>query len=219
MTKTVFALLREEKQPADTRVAFSPQQCLWLKNKYPDLEIIVQPSTHRCYKDKEYSSEGISVQEDVSGADWLIGIKEVPPEKLIAGKRYMFFSHTIKKQPHNQKLLQTVIDKNIALVDYECLVWETGERVLGFGHFAGVVGMHNGFKTYGCRYKIFDLKPATQCRDYHELLEQYIGVHLPPIKIAVTGTGRVARGVFAGRSFRLKNRKLYSNPGPAFCSE
>ena len=194
--KTVFALLREEKSPPDNRVAFSPQQCLWLMNKHSELQIIVQPSSHRCYSDKEYASEGITVQEDVSGADWLIGIKEVPPSKLIANKRYMFFSHTIKKQPHNQKLLQTVIEKNCALVDYECLVCETGERVLGFGHFAGVVGMHNGFKTYGNRYKIFDLKPAHQCRDYKELLEQYIGVNLPPIKIAVTGTGRVARGVF-----------------------
>jgi len=68
--------------------------------------------------------------------------------------------------------------------------------VLGFGHYAGVVGMHNGFRTFGERYKMFTLKPAHECRDYKELLEQYIGVHLPPIKIAVTGTGRVARGVF-----------------------
>ncbi|HZG01854.1 MAG TPA: alanine dehydrogenase, partial [Chitinophagales bacterium] len=155
--KTVFALLREEKSPPDNRVAFSPQQCLWLKNKYSDLEIIVQPCKNRCYKDSEYAKEGLLIQEDLSQADWLIGIKEVPSEKLIEGKRYMLFSHTIKKQPHNQKLLQTVIEKNVTLVDYECLVWETGERVLGFGHYAGVVGMHNGFKTYGCRYKIFDL--------------------------------------------------------------
>ncbi len=122
MNKTVLALLREEKKPEDNRVAFSPQQCLWLKNKFPELDIIVQPSPLRCYADKEYEHEGIPVIEDVSNADWLIGIKEVPYEKLMFGKRYMFFSHTIKKQPHNQKLLQAVIKKNVELVDYECLV-------------------------------------------------------------------------------------------------
>ncbi len=191
-----IALIREEKVPADKRVAFSPEQCVWLLNKYPELQIVVQPSSLRCFKDEEYTKEGIILQEDVSDADVLIGIKEVPKEQLIAGKKYVFFSHTIKKQSHNQELLKTILTKNIQLIDYECLVWENGERILGFGFFAGIVGMHNGFLTYGNRYKNFDLKPAHQCNDYVEMLEQYKNIKIPPIKIAVTGTGRVARGVF-----------------------
>lgn len=196
MKKIVFALLREEKNPPDNRVAFSPQQCLWLKNKFENLDFIVQPSEGRCFKDDEYREEGIVVQEDISNADWIIGIKEVPPGNILADKRYLFFSHTTKMQPHNQKLLNTIITKNATLVDYENLVWETGERVLGFGRFAGVVGMHNGIKTYGNRYKLFDLKAAHRCFNYAEMMKQYEFIKLPPIKIAVTGTGRVARGVF-----------------------
>ncbi|GDX48800.1 alanine dehydrogenase [Bacteroidota bacterium] len=196
MEKITIALIREEKKPADNRVAFTPQQCVWLMNKYSNLDILVQSSPYRCFSDSEYASENIQVVEDVSNADLLIGIKEVPYEHLIANKKYLFFSHTIKKQSHNRKMLQEIIDKHITLIDYECLVWETGDRILGFGHYAGVVGAHNGFLTWGKRYRKYDLKPAWQCKNYGELLAQYNNIQLPPIKIAVTGTGRVARGAF-----------------------
>ncbi len=196
MEKIVFALIREEKIPADKRVAFTPHQCVWLMNKFSNLEFIVQPSSYRCFTDDEYRALNINVQEDISNAHILIGIKEVPYNKLISNKKYLFFSHTIKKQPHNKKMLQEILRKTITLIDYECLTWETGERILGFGHYAGVVGAHNGFLTWGKRYKHFDLKPAWHCRSYKELIDQYAGIKLPPIKIAVTGTGRVARGVY-----------------------
>ncbi len=196
MKETIFALIREEKKPFDTRVAFTPSQCVWLMNKYPNLKFIVQSSQHRCFHDDEYTNEGIPVVEDIRAADFFIGIKEVPYDKLEKGKKYIFFSHTIKKQPHNKRMLQQILEKQITLIDYECLTWENGERILGFGHFAGVVGAHNGFLTWGKRYRLFDLKPAWKCIDYHEILAQYKDIKLPPIKIAVTGTGRVARGVF-----------------------
>jgi saccharopine dehydrogenase (NAD+, L-lysine-forming) len=196
MTKLKIALIREEKIPVDTRVAFSPVQCQWLMNKYPGLEIIVQPCENRCFKDEEYRQEDVIVQEDISNADLLMGIKEVPKGKLIPGKKYLFFSHTIKKQPQNRALLQTILKQNIRLIDYECLVWENGERILGFGHFAGVVGAHNAFITYGKRYNLFNLKPAHACNDYDELIDAYKELSLPPMKIAVTGTGRVAKGAY-----------------------
>ena len=147
MTSLKIALIREEKKPADNRVAFTPVQCQWLMNKYPQLQIVVQSSDSRCFSDDEYRNEDVLVTEDISDADLLMGIKEVPKENLIADKRYIFFSHTIKKQPHNKNLLQKVLKEKIQLIDYECLIWENGERILGFGHFAGVVGAHNGFYT------------------------------------------------------------------------
>jgi len=196
MHKLNIALIREEKSPPDNRVAFSPVQCQWLMNKYPELKIVVQSSQYRCYTDDEYREEAVEVMEDVSDADLLMGIKEVPKEKLISNKKYLFFSHTIKKQPHNRPLLQEALKKKIVLTDYECLVWENGERILGFGHFAGVVGAHNGFYTYGKRFRLFDLKRAYECEGYEEVIAEYKKIILPPIKIAVTGTGRVAKGVY-----------------------
>jgi saccharopine dehydrogenase (NAD+, L-lysine forming) len=191
-----LGILRENKIPPDNRVPFNPNQCSLLKSIYPELEIYVQPSAHRCFTDKEYLDHNIVIREDVTDCQILMGVKEVPPQNLIADKTYLFFSHTMKKQPHNKKLLQTVLKKNIRLIDYEALTWETGERILGFGHYAGVVGAHNGLLFFGKRTHSFELKRAFECDDFHQLTALYDKIKLPPVKIVVTGTGRVAKGVF-----------------------
>ena len=97
-----IGILREEKTPADKRVAFSPAQCRRILNDYPNIEIEVQSSDIRCFKDNEYADLGISVVDDISNSDILFGIKEVPKEKLIANKTYLYFSHTIKEQEYNK---------------------------------------------------------------------------------------------------------------------
>ena len=83
---------------------------------------------------------GVEVRENLEDCEVLIGIKEVPVRELIPGKTYMFFSHTKKKQPHNQDLLRAIIDKKITLVDFECLEHEDGQRIIGFGFFCGRCG-------------------------------------------------------------------------------
>ena len=196
MSSLKLGILREDKVPQDNRVPFTPNQCTLLKSMYPGLEIYVQPSPHRCFSDDEYREHNVHIRENLSLCNILMGVKEVPPENLIPDKTYLFFSHTLKKQPHNKKLLQTILKKNIRLIDYETLTWETGERILGFGHFAGVVGAHNGLLFYGKRTGLYDLKRAFQCKDYYELIGLYNNIKLPSIKILLTGTGRVAKGAF-----------------------
>ncbi|MDB5248721.1 MAG: alanine dehydrogenase [Segetibacter sp.] len=191
----LIGLIREGKIPADNRVALTPLQCKWLQNNFPELEVVVQPCANRCFKDEEYKNEGIGLKEDLSDCDLLLGIKEVPVEQLIAGKRYMFFSHTKKKQPHNQQLFQSVIEKGITLIDFECLEHDDGQRILGFGFFAGVVGAHNGMMAYGKRTRLYNLCRVGECRGYKELIHTYFGLKLPNIKVAVTGSGRVSSGV------------------------
>jgi alanine dehydrogenase len=189
-----IGLIREEKQPHDNRVAFTPQQCQWIKQHYPQVKITVQPSAWRCFTDDEYEAAGITLSEDLSRCNILMGIKEVPVNTLIPGKMYLFFSHTRKKQPHNRHLLQTILQQNITLIDYECLVHEDGQRILGFGFFAGVVGAHNGLLTYGKKTGLYDLIPVHRCHDFKELIDRYFGAKIPPVKIAITGSGRVAAG-------------------------
>src|ERR1700743_1218970 len=101
MKKFKIGVLREEKNPPDKRVPLTPLICAELGRRYPGLEIGVQPSGIRCYADSEYTSFGVTLQEDLSDCDILMGVKEVPAPLLIPGKTYFFFSHTIKKQPHN----------------------------------------------------------------------------------------------------------------------
>ncbi|HUQ64970.1 MAG TPA: NAD(P)-dependent oxidoreductase [Flavitalea sp.] len=191
---TTIGLIRETKIPADNRVAFTPAQCNWIQ-QHLQVKIIVQQSPGRCYSDKEYISAGITVQEDVSGCDILFGIKEVDQESLIPGKEYLFFSHTRKRQPYNQQLFKAILDKKITLIDYECLEHEDGQRILGFGFFAGVVGAHNGIMAYGKRTGAFDLERVYKQKSFRELIYMYFGLKLPPIKIVITGSGRVAHGI------------------------
>ena len=190
-----IGLIREYKVPPDTRVAFSPHQCQSIQTKFPNIKFTVAPSPNRCFNDEAYRSIGIDMNEDLAHCDVLIGIKEVPVEKLIANKTYFFFSHTKKKQPYNQKLMHALIEKKIRMVDYECLTHADGQRILGFGFFAGVVGAHNGILTYGRKHGLFELKPAHQCHDMNEMIAQYHSLRLPNFKIAVTGSGKVASGI------------------------
>lgn len=192
--KVSFGLIREEKQPADRRVAFTPAQCAELKALYPQMSIYIQPSADRCFSDELYQKVGVEVSEDLSHCDFLFGIKEVPSEKLMAEKTYLFFSHTIKKQAHNKQMMQAMIKQNVTLIDYETLRWKNGDRILGFGRFAGVVGAYNGLIAWGKKYKSFELKPAHQCLDYAELKTELKKLNLPNIKILLTGNGRVSLG-------------------------
>jgi alanine dehydrogenase len=190
-----IGIIREGKKPADKRTPLSPLQCNNIINSYPEVEIYVQSSPDRCIKDSAYEAAGIKVTEDISNCDILVGIKEVNIEDLIPNKTYLFFSHTIKKQTHNRALLRDILRKNITLIDYETLVWDNGSRILGFGRFAGIVGGHNGLKTWLKKNNLSDLKAAWQCKDYSELVNQYAKIKLPNMKICLTGDGRVSHGV------------------------
>lgn len=190
-----IGLIREGKIPADNRVALTPAQCKWIHKNSADVKIVVQTCGTRCFSDKEYIMAGVEVKEDLSDCTILMGIKEVPAEMLIDGKTYLFFSHTKKLQPSNQHLLQTIIEKKITLIDYECLEHEDGTRIIGFGFFAGIVGAHNGMMAYGRRTGAFHLEKVNATKNLQYLIHTYFGLKLPNIKITVTGSGRVAHGL------------------------
>ncbi|MES2679032.1 MAG: NAD(P)-dependent oxidoreductase [Bacteroidota bacterium] len=207
MRKFKIGVLREEKSPPDKRVPLTPLICSELTRKYQNIEIVVQPSPIRCYTDNEYTSFGVALAEDLSDCDILMGVKEVPPEKIIPGKKYFFFSHTIKKQPHNQKLMKALVAKKVTMIDYETLTDRNHNRIIGFGRYAGVVGAYNGILGYGLKYDLFRLQPAHLCRDRAEMEDELRRVKLPNIKIALTGGGRVANGVIETLS-ALRIRKV-----------
>lgn len=207
MKKIKIGVLREEKNPPDKRVPLTPLICSELLKKYPESEVVVQPSKIRCYTDEEYTFFGIPLQEDLSDCDILMGVKEVPVEKLLPGKTYFFFSHTIKKQKHNQKLMKALIEKKITMVDYETLTDKMNNRIIGFGRYAGIVGAYNAILGYGLKYDLFRIKPAHECRDKDEMEHELMRARLPNIKIVLTGGGRVANGAIETLSV-LRVRKI-----------
>ncbi len=193
MNQIKIGLIREGKTPLDKRVPFTPLQVEEIQQRFPDVKIICEPSEIRCYKDSEYEALGISVG-NVADCDILMGIKEVPVKNLVDGKTYLFFSHTMKKQPYNRGLLQEALRKRIRLIDYEALKDVLGNRLVAFGRFAGIVGAYNGLWVYGNRYRKYTLRRAFECFDINDLKLELRKVKLPPIKIILTGAGRVAKG-------------------------
>ncbi len=195
MEKIKLGIAREGKVPPDFRVPLTPKQCKLVELKFPNVEVIVQNSPIRTFKDELYIEQGIKVQEDLSECDIIMGVKEFKKDDLIPNKRYIFFSHTIKKQPYNQKLLQTILQKKIQLIDYEVMKNKLGKRLIGFGRYAGIVGCYNGFRAFGMKNQTFQLKKACECENRIELENELKKVVLPSnTKIVLTGFGRVGYG-------------------------
>jgi len=189
-----FAIIKERKNPPDRRVVFSPEKLAEARKKFPLAEFVVESSDIRIFPDKAYRALGFEVTKDVSDCDVMIGVKEVPIENLIPNKKYFFFSHTIKKQPYNRKLLKSILDKNIELLDHETIVMENGARLIGFGRYAGLVGAYNGFRALGLRDGLFNLPKVETLADLYEVKAELDKIEIPNIKILLTGTGKVAQG-------------------------
>lgn len=189
-----FAVIKERKTPPDRRVVLTPTACKTLLNNHLEAEVIVESSDIRAFSDTEYEAQGLEVKSDISQANVMIGVKEVPIAALIPNKSYFFFSHTIKKQPYNRKLLQAVLAKNITLYDHETLVDTNKNRLIGFGYYAGVVGAYNGIRTLGKKFNCFELPKATDLKGRSELDAALKIIKLPLLKIVLTGTGRVGQG-------------------------
>ena len=189
-----FAIIKERKNPPDRRVVFSPEKCQEVIQKFPNARIIVEASDIRIFPDEAYREAGFEVKEDISEADVMFGVKEVPVDALLPNKKYFFFSHTIKKQPYNRKLLQAILSKNIELFDHETIVNNTNHRLIGFGYYAGLVGAYNGFRGLGLRDKLFNLPKVENLPDLEAVKAALDKIILPNIKIILSGTGKVARG-------------------------
>ncbi|WP_426091440.1 NAD(P)-dependent oxidoreductase [Flavobacterium sp. DSR3-2] len=189
-----FGILKERKNPPDRRVVFSPEELTRLKQYHQNITVQVERSDIRVFTDDQYESLGIEMTDDVSDCDILFGVKEVPVEHLIPNKTYFFFSHTIKKQPYNRKLLQTILEKNIDLYDYETIVDANNRRLIGFGRYAGIVGAYNSIRAFGIKFELFKLPKAEILSGKEALITHLKRLVLPPLKFVITGTGKVGNG-------------------------
>ncbi len=189
-----FGVIREQKNPPDRRVVLSPEACQKVLSAYKEAGIIVEPSPIRTFTDQEYKAAGVEVASKMQECNVLLGVKEVPIENLIPNKKYFFFSHTIKKQPYNRKLLRAILNKNIELYDHEVITNEKGIRLVAFGRYAGIVGAYNGFRTFGIKNNAYKLPKAQKLADQRALISELKKIPLPNIKILLTGKGRVGNG-------------------------
>ena len=189
-----FAIIKERKNPPDRRVVFSPEMLSKAREENPEASFVVESSDIRVFSDQAYRDQGFEVLEDVSDADVMIGVKEVPIEFLVPHKKYFYFSHTIKKQPYNRKLLQAMLERNIEMYDHEVITKANGARLIGFGRYAGLVGAYNGFRLLGLRDKLFDLPKVENLADLESVKGELTKITIPAIKVCLSGSGKVAAG-------------------------
>lgn len=189
-----IGLIRETKVPEDNRVALTPKHLAELQRSFPQDDFVVQASETRAYSDEAYRNAGVQVAENVNDCDILFGIKEADIRTLIPNKHYFFFGHIAKMQAYNRPLLQTLMAKHITFSDYEYLVDDDNRRVCAFGWWAGIVGVYYTLRGYGLRHHLYDLPQPDKHFTLEKLIQALRSVQLPPIKMLVTGNGRVSHG-------------------------
>ena len=197
----------KESRSDENRAPIAPDQVSQIINKYPDLNIIVQPSDKRTFKNKEYEQCGAKISEDLNSCDLLFGVKEVDSGSLIPNKDYVFFSHTYKLNKETlsnaqgtpgmdkKELLRSILSKKIKLIDYENIRDKNGTRYLGFGRFAGIVGCYNTLNLFLSQNNFQTLARAYKINDYERIKNNLSEVRFPNFKLLVTGDGRVNNGV------------------------
>ncbi|XP_012281223.1 alpha-aminoadipic semialdehyde synthase, mitochondrial [Orussus abietinus] len=206
----VIAIRREDQSVWERRAALAPSNVRRLIRA--GVKVIVQPSNRRAYPAKAYLDAGASLQEDISSASVIFGVKQVPVDQLIPNKTYCFFSHTIKAQEGNMPLLDAVLEKNIRLLDYEKLTDDNGQRVVAFGKYAGVAGMVNILHGLGLRLlalghhtPFMHIGPAHNYRNSatarqairdagYEIALGAMPKSIGPLTFVFTGSGNVSQG-------------------------
>ncbi|KAH3892671.1 hypothetical protein DPMN_016794, partial [Dreissena polymorpha] len=209
-SKGTLAIRRETINVWERRAPLSPSQVASLVKQ--GFKVIVQPSNRRAYNMQEYSDRGATIQEDISEASVVIGVKNIPEDLLIPDKTYCFFSHTIKAQKDNMPLLDAILEKNVRLIDYEKMVDKNGQRVVAFGKYAGVVGMinilhgmglrllalghHTPFMHIGPSHNYRNSEAARQAvRDAgYEIALGRMPKSIGPLTFIFTGSGNVSKG-------------------------
>lgn len=153
----IIGIRREDKNIWEKRTPLIPSDVKELIENY-GIKVIVQPSEIRIFKDDDYLRAGAEISEDLSKAEFIFGVKEIPPEKLLPEKTYVFFAHVIKGQKHNMPMLKKLMELKCNLIDYERIVDEQGRRLIFFGKYAGYAGLMETLHAFGKKLDLMGIK-------------------------------------------------------------
>jgi len=145
-----IGIRREDKSIWERRVPIVPQHARQLQAEH-SIEVWVQPSDIRVFREEEFAQAGARVEEDLSPSPVVFGVKEIPAQLFHPGHTYVFFAHVIKGQPYNMPMLKRMMELKCQLIDYEKVTDEQGRRLIFFGRHAGLAGMINTLWALGQR--------------------------------------------------------------------
>jgi saccharopine dehydrogenase (NAD+, L-lysine-forming) len=221
----IIGIRREDKNEWEKRAPLTPAHVKELKEKY-GIRVIVQPSAIRVFPDEDYCRAGAEISEDLEPASVVFAVKEIPEQLLRQDRTYVFFSHTIKGQSYNLKMLDKLMRLKTNLIDYEKIQNQKNQRLLFFGEYAGLAGMIETLHAFGQKLKLQGFETPfehiRQAYQYSSLEqakaeirrvgEEIAGRGLPldlsPMVIGFAGYGNVSRG--AQEIFDLLPHKVIS---------
>jgi alpha-aminoadipic semialdehyde synthase len=207
----LVGIRREDKNRWERRVPLIPAQLKEVLST-GDLAAEVESMPNRVFSDAEYRAAGASVVDALGEADVVLAVKEIPVDLLRPGRAYVFFSHTIKGQPHNMPLLRQLLALGCTLIDYEKITDDAGRRLVLFGRNAGQAGMidtlhllglrlvHEGLHTPAASVKMAyhysDLKTtrAAFVTVAEQLAASGMPASLTPVMVGLAGYGNVSQG-------------------------
>jgi alanine dehydrogenase len=206
-----IGLRAEDKNRFERRAPLAPDHVRELAERH-GIEFRVQPSPLRVFSDQDYEDAGAELSGGLADCPVVLGVKEIPPGKLQAGKTYVFFSHVVKGQACSMPMLRRLLELGCTLIDYERIVDPRGRRLIFFGRHAGYAGMLDSLWALGQRLAaegfftpLEHVRKAHQYASLEEALEHVarLGEHvrhvglpagLRPVVAAFTGSGNVSRG-------------------------
>lgn len=208
----LIGIRREDKSRWERRVPLTPDDLRHLAAQQ-GLRFAVQSSPIRVFPDAEFTAAGAAVVQHLGECPIILGIKEIPVPLLEAGKTYLFFSHTIKRQPHNMPMLRRIAELGCTLIDYEKITDDSGKRLVFFGRHAGIAGMIDALWALGQRLqsegvptafervrRAYDYIDSDQAKlEIADLADEFRREGVPemlrPFVIGITGYGHVSNGV------------------------
>lgn len=211
MAIKTIGIRREDKSDWEKRVPLVPADIEELHVQH-GIEAIIQPSKIRIFSDDQYQDAGAEVSESLRSAEIIFAVKEIPTQLLEHGKTYLFFSHTIKGQPHNMEMLKRLMQLKCNLIDYELIVDKMKNRLIAFGRYAGIAGLIETLHAYGRKMELKgyatpfkEIKQAYRYESLHEatahieLIGRRIAQHgfpkeLSPLTVGFLGYGNVSKG-------------------------
>ena len=201
----------EDKNRWERRAPIVPADLAAIVNE-SGAQAFVESSDKRFFGEDQYVATGATTCRGMADGDVILGVKEIPIEKILDNKTYLFFSHTIKGQKDNMPLLQRILDGSATLIDYEKIVDENGRRLIYFGPYAGDAGaidilalMGEHWADQGIDTPFADVRRAHQydsvaaAREHladigRIIREKDLPEQLCPFTIGILGYGNVSGG-------------------------
>ncbi len=206
-----IGIRREDKNAWERRVPLSPTD-IGALNRTDGIEFSLQPMPNRAFSDAEYMAVGATIDENLTGCDVILAIKEMPLDFFRKKLTYVFFSHVIKGQDYNMPMLQRIMDLGCNLIDYEKITDDKNFRLVFFGSEAGQAGMIDTLWLLGRRLtalgisnpfigvrQAIDYRTLTAAESAIETVGQDINANgvpdeIHPVIFGFAGYGNVSKG-------------------------